>query len=46
VHALHIGSSRSQGGATVHGNLQPLCAECHAIKTQAEARMGRRSWAP
>jgi 5-methylcytosine-specific restriction enzyme A len=33
---------RSQGGRTERANLQPLCGPCHAAKTQAEARMGRR----
>jgi 5-methylcytosine-specific restriction endonuclease McrA len=37
---------RSRGGRTEHANLQPLCAEHHRAKTQAEATMGRRIGTP
>ncbi len=32
----------AEGGADTEANEQALCATCHAIKTQNEARRGRR----
>lgn len=34
----------AEGGQDVESNTQGLCAECSAVKTQAEARRGGARW--
>lgn len=33
--------SKAEGGGEGDENLQSICADCHAVKTQAEAQRGR-----
>lgn len=40
-HAVDHIKPKSQGGDDSHSNLQSLCAPCHAIKTDEEAKAGQ-----